>query len=187
VCIVCPASAEREARKAPDVSGRVSAISADGKTLTVDSVVARGEEPKKTEVKLVDSTKVEFTGALKDLDRKLKVGDGVAVFLDKGAPVMVRVTAAADIAGKITAVAANGKSMTVEKPGPGRGETTSVEIKLTDKTKMVTPQSRDGTPSPENKPQVGHSASVWLQEGSADTAAAVQVIPPSRPGGARGR
>jgi hypothetical protein len=187
VCIVCPASAEREARKAPDLSGRVSAISADGKTLTVDSVVARGQEPKKTEVKLADTTKFEFTGALKDLDRKLKVGDTVAIYLDGGTPVRVQVTAAPDIAGKITAVAANGKSITVEKPGPSRGETTKVEIMLTDKTKMVTPQSRDGTPTPENKPQVGHSASVWLQEGSTDTAAAVQVIPPSPPGGARGR
>jgi hypothetical protein len=60
-------------------------------------------------------------------------------------------------------------------------------FKLTDKTQMVVQQSRDGTPAPEHKPQVGHSASVWLQEGSKDTAAALQVISPSPPGGPRGR
>lgn len=181
------AAAQREGRKPPDFSGRVADISADGKTLSLETRAARGEEPQKSEVKLADTTKIEFTGALKDLGRKLKVGDGVAVFLENGAPAVVQVTATPDVAGKITAVGADGKSISVEKAGPGRGETTTVEIKLTDKTRMVTPVSRDGTPAPENKPQVGHSASVWLQEGSNDTAVAVQVIPPSPPGGARGR
>jgi len=181
---VHPAAAQREGRKAPDLSGRVAAISADGKTLSLETFAGRGEEPKKSEFKLADTSKIEFTGALKDMGRKIKVGDGVAVYQDTG---VVQVSAVPDVAGKIAAVAANGKSISVEKAGPGRGETTTVEIKLTDKTKMVTPQTRDGTAAPEHKPEVGHSASVWLQDGSNDTAVAVQVIPPSPPGGARGR
>jgi hypothetical protein len=181
------AAAQREARKAPDFSGRVAAISADGKTLSLETRAGRGEEPTKSECQLAATTKIEFTGALKDLDRKLKVGDAVAVYLENGTPGVVQVTATPDVAGKITAVAADGKSISVEKPGPGRGETTTVEVKLTDKTRMFTPESRGGAPAPENKPQVGHSASVWLHEGSTDTAVAVQVIPPSPPGAPRGR
>ena len=50
----------------------------------------RGEEPKLTEVKLTDNTKIEFVGAGKDLKRKLKVGDGVDVSLEGGVPALDR-------------------------------------------------------------------------------------------------
>ena len=39
----------------------------------------RGEEPKKTEVKLNDKTKIEFAGVMKDIATKLKVGDGAVI------------------------------------------------------------------------------------------------------------
>ncbi len=59
------------------MSGRITAISADGKVLTVQTGGGGrgGEEPKLTEVKLTDKTKIEFEGVGKDLNRKLKVGD----------------------------------------------------------------------------------------------------------------
>src|SRR5208337_4865351 len=92
------AAAQREGRKAPDLSGRVAAISADGKTLTLEeTAAARGEEPKKSEFKLADTTKIEFTGAFKDVGRTLKVGDWVAVYLENGAPGVVQVTAMPDV------------------------------------------------------------------------------------------
>jgi len=174
-----------EAKKPADVSGRITAISADGKVLTVQTGGdGRGEAPQLTEVKLTDKTKVEFNGVGKDLNRKLKVGDSVAVSLQDGSAGLIQATAAPDIAGKITAVSADGKAFTVETSGGGRNaeEPNKFEIKITDQTQIVKPVSRDGEVAQPDKPEVGHSASVWLVEGSKDTAAALHVRKPSPPG-----
>jgi len=179
------AGGEREARKAPDVSGTISEISADGKVLTVKTSAGGrgGEEPKFTAVTLNDKTKVEFDSVGKELKRKFKVGDAVAVTLDGGPAGLVRVSSAPDVAGKITAVSANGKAITVETPAVGRtGEAKKFEIKITDKTYMVKTTTRGGEDIQSDRPEVGHSASVWLAEGSPDTAGALSIRKPSPPG-----
>jgi RNA polymerase sigma factor (sigma-70 family) len=187
---VAAADGERggEPKNAADVSGRITAISADGKVLTVQTGGGgRGEEPQFTEVKLTDKTKIEFNGVGKDLNRKLKVGDTVAVSLQGGSAGLVQATAAPDVAGKITAVSGDGKAFTVETSAGGRNgdEPKTVEIKITDKTQMLKAASRGGEEVQPEKPAVGHSASVWLVDGSKDTAAAVDIRKPS-PLGERG-
>ncbi len=95
----------REPKKPADVAGSITAITKDGKMLTVRiGGGGRGEEPKLTEVKLTDNTKIEFVGVGKDLNRKLKVGDGVDVMLDGGSAGSIEATSAADLSGSITAV-----------------------------------------------------------------------------------
>jgi hypothetical protein len=74
----------------------------------------------------------------------------------------------ADLTGKITA--ADGKTFTLEIVGR---TTTKVDVKITEKTKM----GGRG----EAKLTVGHTASVWLQEGSKDAAIAVQTTSPDQP------
>jgi hypothetical protein len=170
---------QREARKPPDVSGRVSAISADGKLLTVESGGGRGVDPTRTEVKLTDGTKTELVGPAKDLGRKLKVGDTVSVWLQGGSAESVQVNAAPDVAGKIASISGDSKTLTVEMPGEGRGEVKKVEIKITEKTKQVTRPTRGGEDDKPLTPQVGDSAAVWLQDGSKDMAAAVQITRPN--------
>jgi len=172
------ADGRAEARKPADASGRIAAISPDGKVLTLENGGSRDAEPKKIEVKLTDKTKVEFTGALKDAPRKLKVGDSASAWLQNGSAELVQVSAAPDLSGKITAVSADGKVVTVETltpSGPGEEPKKSeTKIQVTEKTQLV--ESRD--PNDDNKPQVGHQVAVWLKEGSKDTAAALQSRKP---------
>jgi hypothetical protein len=179
---VCAADGRGEAPTPPDAAGRVKAISADGKILTLESGGGRGVEPTKTEVKLNDKTKVEFTGALKDVARKLKVGDSVSAWLNNGTAERIHISAAPDLAGTITAVSADGKVVTVETQTPGgRGEEpkkSEIKIKVTDTTKLA--ESRD--PNEDIKPQVGNHVAIWLEEGSKDTAAALQSRKPGTGG-----
>ena len=168
------ARGEREVRKAPDAQGRITAISDDGKTLTIEGGGRRGEEPTKFTVKLTDKTKVEWAALLQDLGYKLKVGDSAEILFQDGSKdtaAVIRAHRGADVNSRIVAVSADGKTLTLETPGPGRGEVTKVEIKLTDKTKI----GSGGRGEAEAKPLTGYLASIWLQEGSKDTAAAAQI------------
>jgi RNA polymerase sigma factor (sigma-70 family) len=163
----------RDVHKAAEVQGRITAISGDGKVLTLESR-RRAEEPKETQVKLTDRTRIEFVGVLKDLGKKLRVGDAATVSLQKGSTDTATVVQARRepvAAGKIKAVSADGKTLTLEVPSRTRGEgPTQREIKLTDQTKLVLPRGEDA-----QKLQADYLASVWLQEGSTDTAAAIEA------------
>jgi RNA polymerase sigma factor (sigma-70 family) len=174
-----------QARRDPDVAGKVTALSADGKGLTLKPLDRnRREELEPVEIKLTDATRVELTGALKVLGGKLKVGDAVAAWLQDGSKetaIALQAQRQPDIAGKIMAVAADGKGLTLKVPPRNRGdEPATLEIKLTDATKVVTPRGeRLGAPlSERTKPQVDYLGSVWLHEGSQDTAAVLQVERP---------
>jgi hypothetical protein len=70
-----------EAVKPADAAGRVAAISADSKVLSLESGGGRGVEPTKTAAKLDDKTKVELTGVLKGSTRKLKAGNSISAWL----------------------------------------------------------------------------------------------------------
>ncbi len=172
-----------EARRGPDLSSKIKAVSADGKvlTLTAPSKI-RGEEPINIEIKLTDQTKVDQgrrTRGPADAgeDKMLKVGYVASVWLKEGS----KDTAAAlqvspprpDVAGEITAISKDGKTLTLQSPARGGGFT-NAEIKLTDATKIKV----DGAAKGEDKKlKVGCGATIWLQEGSRDTAATVQAIP----------
>lgn len=174
------ATGREERKRTPDFAGKITAISGDGKTLTLAAAGAnRGDEPKTVEVKVTDKTQIEFTGLLKDLGKKLKVGDNAQVWLQDGSKDTAATVHAAptpDISAKITAVSADGKVLTVETPGQQRGEVVKTDVKLTDKTKIGWNVRGGGE---EGKPQVGYLATVWFEEGSKDTAAALQVSRPN--------
>jgi hypothetical protein len=59
------------------VAGKVVAVAKGGRSFTVEApVTVRGEEPKRTEVKLTDKTKVAFSGIGTG---EAKVAEGLAV------------------------------------------------------------------------------------------------------------
>jgi ferric-dicitrate binding protein FerR (iron transport regulator) len=75
-----------------------------------------------------------------------------------------------DFGGTVVAVSAG--SLTVESPPPKKGgEAIRKQFKLTDQTKLV----YFGVGKEGARPTVGYLASVWLAEGSDDTAAAVRL------------
>jgi hypothetical protein len=174
-----------QARRDPDLAGKITAMSADGKGLTLQPLNRnRREEPPPVEIKLTDATRIELIGALKELGGKLKVGDAVAAWLQDGSKetaVALQAQRDPDVLGKITAVSADGKGLTLKVPPRNRGgELTTLEIKLTDTTKVLSPRAeRRGAPAGEGAElQVDYLGSVWLQEGSKDTAAVLQVERP---------
>jgi RNA polymerase sigma factor (sigma-70 family) len=170
----------RDPRPAPAFSGKITAISADGKTVTLE-YGARGVPAQKVEVKLTDKTRVEFAGVLKELNLKLKEGDSAAVWLQEGSKdtaAAIQASRNADLTGKIVAVSGDEKKLTVEVPGRTRGAgPEKLEIKITEETKTLFGRGR-GEPE-EKKLLNDYLASVWLREGSKDTAAALQVVRPN--------
>jgi RNA polymerase sigma factor (sigma-70 family) len=172
-----PADTERrrDARPAPAFQGKVTAISDDGKTLTLEGG-GRGREVTKMTVKLADSTRVEFDGALKDVAKKLRVGDAVAVSLQEGSTDTAAVVQARrdpDVAGKVTALSADGKGLTLQPlDRTRREEPAPVEIKLTDatRTELVGALKVLG-----GKLKAGDAVAAWLQDGSKETAVALQA------------
>jgi hypothetical protein len=135
-----------------------------------------GNQAPLTEVKLTDKTKIELTpGFVKELNRKLKVGDVITVTLEEGVAGAVKVIMpAADVMGRITAISADGKTLTLESPPQRRGDSAqTVSVKITDKTHSVKAPIRVGEAGEALQPQVGLMVEVFFVEGSKDVAAAL--------------
>jgi hypothetical protein len=69
-------------RRGPDLRGTITAISPDGKVVTLEK--RPGVDPTKVEIKLTDKTEVEFVGTEKAEEKKLTVGYYAAVWLQEG-------------------------------------------------------------------------------------------------------
>lgn len=159
--------------------GKIVAIAKDGKTITLEVAPAgRGESaPKTANVKLTATTKLVFSGVGVG-GAKLTEGYIAHVWtvagakdtadriqLSGGAPGDRR---GADLAGKVAAVAGNGKTITFKLEVRGRDDAgPSVDIQLTDKTQTLFTNIGTGGA----KPTEGYRAEVWFTEGSKDTAA----------------
>ncbi len=159
--------------------GKIVAIAKDGKTITLEVAPAgRGESaPKTADVKLTATTKLVFSGVGVG-GAKLTEGYIAHVWtvagakdtadriqLSGGAPGDRR---GADLAGKVAAVAGNGKTITFKLEARGRDDAgPSVDIQLTDKTQTLFTNIGTGGA----KPTEGYRAEVWFTEGSKDTAA----------------
>jgi hypothetical protein len=177
-----PSGEGRGERRAPDVEGRVSAVSADGKTVTLQTPPAnRGDEPKKVDIKLVDATQINFSNVTPG-GAQPKEGYFAAVQLLAGTTDVaanVRFIGAdreaMDVAGRVSSVSSDGKIITVEMPPTARGEEPKRrEIKLGDKARVVYNNvGPDGA-----KPTEGYFAQVLLEPGSADSAARVNFFKP---------
>ena len=167
-------------RPRPDVGGTISALSADGKVLTV-AVRSRGGEDSKTEVRLADATKIEFTGG-EETAKKIKVGQTITVWWQEGSTdtagtVLINLQRRGpDVTGTLSAISADGKTITLENRKRGEDTVTTTEIKLTAKTEL---EFAGTDKAEEKKLTVGYHVAIWLQEGSKDTAAVVRAQKPA--------
>lgn len=173
------AAAQRRPEANPaDIAGKVVAVAKDGKSITIETPAAeRGEEPKKTEIKIGDKTIATYSNVGPD-GAKPSEGYMVQIRLAEGS----KDTAASlsfqgaqrfrepGLAGKVTAVAKDGKGFSLEEGARGRGEEGKpIDIKFTDKTVVsFSNVGKDGAKLAE-----GMFARVWLEEGAKDVAYSV--------------
>ncbi len=176
------AAAQRQPAANPaDITGKVVHVAKDGKSITIEAPPAgRGEEPKKAEVKIGDKTTITYAGVGPD-GAKPTEGYMVQVHLAEG----TKDTAASlsfqgmlrfrepGLVGRVTAVAKDGKGISVEQAARGRGEEgKSIDIKFTDKTLVSFSNiGKDGA-----KLAAGMFARVWLDEGAKDVAYAINLV-----------
>jgi RNA polymerase sigma factor (sigma-70 family) len=174
----------REEAKAPDVTGRVGAVAKDGKSITLLSPPeTRGDEPKRTEIKLDDKTTVVYQNVGTDAAQPTE-GYGAAVQLKPGskdiaASVIFQGTAdggrrGADVSGSVTAIAKDSKGVRLEvSRGRGRGEEPrdgqAIDLKFNDKTVVLF----SGVGKNGAKLTEGYEAHVWLEDGPRGTTAAL--------------
>jgi hypothetical protein len=173
-------AAQGKPEKVPGLNGKVVAVSADAKTITVESGPPKGgTEPVQTEVKLGEQTKVLYFGFEKGAD-KPAVGQAVAVLLAKDSPGSVTLVVFGEkepaLTGRVAAVSADGKRLTLEVFSKTK-EPEKAEVTLTDKTRL----SYSGVDEDGEKPTVGYGARVWLKPGSKDTATEVQFATKKAP------
>jgi len=187
-------AAQREEEKRPDVAGKVTEVSKDGKTLTVETPGQnRGDEPTKTEIKLNDKTTAIYHGVGLG-GAKPAVGYVVRVWAvdghkDTAQTIIFQGQAGSrgsppSAEGKIVSVAKDGKSITVETAPRGRTEDAKqVEVKITDKTTAVYHNvGIDGTKLAE-----GQQVRVYLLKDSKDVAHWLDVAGSGDGGGRRSR
>jgi RNA polymerase sigma factor (sigma-70 family) len=172
----------------PDIRGKVTSVSKDGATLSIETG-RRGGSGKTVEVKLTINTVLTYSG-VEQGGTKPTVGYTADVWYKRGdntAAAAIHFHAAGNgarpdrgdgqtgVSGRLTAIANGGKLITVEKPPQERGgQAEQVEIKLTDKTRIF----YNNIPPDGAKLTEGSAVRVSLAEGSKDTAAAVTQTPP---------
>jgi RNA polymerase sigma factor (sigma-70 family) len=164
-------------------AGTVVAVSADGKTITVE-VPAQGArdrreimEAKKIDFQIGDKTVVTYSGVGTDGAKPTK-GYSVHVRHEKDVKEVLSVSfwssasfsrRPADIAGNVAAISNEGQTITVEVNPRGRGygaEVQRFDVKLTEKPTIIFYSVAPGKAAITE----GYSADVWLEEGSKDTA-----------------
>jgi hypothetical protein len=145
----------------PSLAGPVTAVAADGKSFTIE-----------VEIKLGAATKQVF-GNVKAGEARLRVGMKAMVWVDEKdkASATLALFHAGEastgnvLAGPVTAVAADGKSFTIEVGAKKKGdEARKVEVKLTESTRVLFQLVKaDGA-----KPTVGYTAMILLAPGVKD-------------------
>ncbi len=168
-----------------DYRGKVVALAAGGKGLSLELQRARpgDAEGRRVEVRLTPRTKALFD-SVPPGGAKPTVGYTAEVWLAAGGKdtaVTVRYLGArprpVSLSGKVTAVAADGQSFTLEAARP-RGEgPRSVQVKLTEKASV----SYHGVGPGGARPTVGYRASLLMEDGSPDTAAQVRFMGDAAP------
>jgi DNA-directed RNA polymerase specialized sigma24 family protein len=157
----------------PAFSGTVVAVARDGQSITLESAAAKpGAEPRRATFKLTDKTEYEYVNVDKSGDRPA-VGYSASVWLEEGSADTARRVRLglkeAVLTGKVGAVAADGKSFTLEVPAAKKDAgPTRVELRLAPHAKLVYQGVRDG-----RKPTAGYFARVWLKPGAKDVVSGV--------------
>jgi hypothetical protein len=182
--------------------GVVGSVAADGKSFTLQ-VPAKGGKTTEVEVTIAEGAKLVYRDADKG-DRptagyfarvwlkpgKQRVASG-AVFSSKkitddagGKKVKQPLPDSKKpgtegkkpgLAGTVKALAADGKSFTLAMLNKKTGESTTLDIRIGDETKIATGKE-------EAKLAVGQAVVVWLEKNSRNVARMVQVVPAAKPG-----
>jgi RNA polymerase sigma factor (sigma-70 family) len=171
-------------RRGADLSLTVARVSPDGKVLTFKIPSRTREDEEKTiDVRLTDKTVVSYSYIARD-GAKPTAGYHAEVYLERDSkekafavhffgdverPQRGVPEARPDAVGRVLTVTPDAKVIVVEVQG-GRGEeATQHRFKLDDSTRLVfLTVGPDGA-----KPTVGQRATIWLAEGSKDTAARI--------------
>jgi hypothetical protein len=177
--LVGKATVERRGDRAPDVTGKVAAVSKDGKTITLESPPqARGEEPRKADFMLTDKTAVVFhqvgpggakvaEGMLGRLWMEGSSKDHAARASFVG---QVREREAMTV-GRVVAISKDGKTLTLEQPSRVRGEEGKrLEVTIGEKTRVA----YFGVGPGGAKPTEGYTAYVY-QEGGTKYPAGIEL------------
>jgi hypothetical protein len=187
-----PQPARGVVEKQPEWNGKVVAVAADGKAFTVEvPPMVRGTAAARQEIKIDDKTAMTYLTVGPD-GTKPVVGYVARVWLadvtkDNAARIVFQGTPKERwemIEGKVAAVAADGKGITLETQSRERREAPrKVDYKLPDTTNVIFyGVGPDGA-----RPTVGYIGRVFLEEGAKDVAVQVHFIGASggRPGGQR--
>jgi hypothetical protein len=165
----------------PAVVGTVKALSADGKTLTLQPLpTEKNKEPTTIEVRIGESTKI-IPGKE---GGKLAVGQTASVWLAKGEggsaaaiqigkptenPEKKPEKAAPALVGTVKALAADGKSFTVLAVPTEKGkEPTTIEVRISERTTIT--NGKEAV-----KLTVGQIVNVWLEKGDGKVATEIRV------------
>jgi ferric-dicitrate binding protein FerR (iron transport regulator) len=169
--------------KDPQITGRVTAVSADGTVLMLE-VYRKGQKPAQMEVRLTDRTRLSYSGVEKEGEKPTE-GYLAQVWLKEGSSGTAaevrfvvkngKSTGAAEparLAGTIKAVSPDGMLIKLETPAKVKGgEPAIIDIKLTDRTKLL----YFGVDREGEKLTVGYLASVSLENGTKNTAASIKL------------
>jgi RNA polymerase sigma factor (sigma-70 family) len=168
-----------------DTAGRIVGVSKDGKVLTVEPPAVRGEEVVKHEIKVDDKTNLIYFQVGADGARPSE-GYVARVWYaagskDTASKLHLQAPEQHDpmMRGKVVAIAKDAKAITVELSTRNRDDAPgSLEVKLSPKTKLVF----NGVGPEGAVLSEGLGATVFLENGSKDTAAMI-VLGPAAAGG----
>ena len=166
----------KEVTGKPNAGGRIVAVAADGSTLTIEGSSPKpGVEPTRTVIKITDRTRVEYRHIETESGKKPTIGYAASVWLQEGstdvAAVLRLEAVQLVLTGRVTSVAADGKSFTLEVAAD---KPESHVVKIADGAKVV----YSGIDKESQKPTVGHQAKVWMRHGAKDVASGIQFAPP---------
>jgi hypothetical protein len=169
-------AAAGDAEGATTLAAKVTGVSPDGKTITLEfPPERRGEDARKVEVRITEQTEVTYDGVGANGARPT-AGYHARVSLQPGsndtaARVRFAVVDASRwgrsfLSGKVVGVSPDGKKVTLEMPA-GRGlEAQRTDVSLSEQTKVSYAYvAKDAA-----RPTEGYQADVWLNEGSPDAA-----------------
>jgi hypothetical protein len=172
-------------------SGKLAAVSKDGRTLTFESG-RRGDDANTTEIKLTARTMLAYADIAKNAN-KPTVGYDADVWLERGsktdaAAISFRGAespgresgqdrAGQRVNGKVVGIGKDGKSFTIEVPPTERGQAAEkLTITISANTRVI---FNNVGPSGAHLTE-GHSATITLADGSKDTAFLVTFAPPQQ-------
>jgi hypothetical protein len=174
---------ERRGGPAPDLVGRVVEPAPGGKGFVlVIPPAARGEDPRRVDVKLDDKTPTVYHNVPRG-GAKLGAGLQARVWLKEGSKDTAdRVSFTGSVRerdnllqGKVVGISKDGKTISLEGRRRSRDEDgPRINIKVTDTTRIAF----HGVGPGEAKPAEGQLAQVQLKEGSKDTAAGIIFLKP---------